>query len=297
MINRYRADLLDGKDAADPEFLPYLLVMTRATASGFSEAPWEAVETPIRKAELQSRIAVLLRARDYSLELSRQNPRLKRFASVVSHDLRNPLTVAKGRLELVQSECDSEQLDAVSKAHHRMQALIDDVLSLARSGRKVPELEVVELHAVAQAAWRYVRTDESTLSVASERSIHADRSRLQGVFENLMRNAVEHAGAEVAITVGDLPDGFYVEDDGAGLPQPNRPTSSRLAIQPMKQAQASAWVSSRRSLRRMGGTSVPPTAQRLVPDSRLLVSKSGDETSKSVNRHSHYSCPGRLLPG
>lgn len=225
-FNRYRTDLIENKDSAEPEFLPYLLVMTSSTANGFREVPWdvvdEAIQTPIRKTELQARIAVLLRARGYSLELSRQNQRLKNFADILVHDLRNPLSIAKGRLEMVQTEDDGDHLDTVSKAHNRMEVLIDDVLSLARGGRTVTEPEVVELQAIAQEAWRNVSTAQSTLSVTSERSIHADQSRLQQVLENLMRNAVEHAGADVEMTVGDLSDGFYVEDDGPGIPEAER---------------------------------------------------------------------------
>ncbi len=34
-----------------------------------------------------------------------------------------------------------------------------------------------------------------------------------------MRNAVEHGGEDVTVTVGELDDGFYVEDDGPGIPE------------------------------------------------------------------------------
>lgn len=225
-INRYHADLIDGKDAAEPEFLPYLLVMTNSSADGFSDAAREFVDdvvrTPIRKTELEARIAVLLRARGYSVELSRQNQRLKNFADMLSHDLRNPLNVAEGQLEAVQMNYDSDHLDTVSKAHNRMQVLIDNVLSLAREGKTLTELEVVELPIIVEQAWSNVKTTQSTLVVKSDRSIHADPSRLQQVFENLLRNAVEHAGTDVEITVGDLADGFYVEDDGPGIPEAAR---------------------------------------------------------------------------
>ncbi|MFB6175951.1 MAG: GAF domain-containing protein, partial [Halobaculum sp.] len=53
-------------------------------------------------------------------ELQRQNERLEEFASVVSHDLRNPLNVADGNVELAQEECDSEHLDTVARALDRM---------------------------------------------------------------------------------------------------------------------------------------------------------------------------------
>jgi signal transduction histidine kinase len=46
-----------------------------------------------------------------------------------------------------------------------------------------------------------------------------NRTRLRQLFENVVRNAVEHGGPDVTVRVGALPDenGFYVEDDGVPL--------------------------------------------------------------------------------
>ncbi|WP_168219897.1 HAMP domain-containing sensor histidine kinase [Salarchaeum sp. JOR-1] len=71
---------------------------------------------------------------------------------------------------------------------------------------------------MSEQAWEHVETKEATLRVDVTRSIRADRSRVTQLLENLFRNAVEHGGEDVVVTVGDLPDGFFIEDDGAGLP-------------------------------------------------------------------------------
>jgi PAS domain S-box-containing protein len=155
-------------------------------------------------------------------ELKRQNERLDAFASVVSHDLQGPLNVAAGRLELAGEECDSEHLDAVRDAHGRMEELIDDLLELARQGDPVGETESVDLGAVLPSCWETVATADATLRVETDRPIHADPNRLRQLFENLYRNAVEHGGSDVTVTVGELDDGFYVEDDGRGIPAEER---------------------------------------------------------------------------
>lgn len=154
--------------------------------------------------------------------LQRQNDRLKEFASVVSHDLRNPLSVAQGRLELVNAECDSEHIEDVARAHDRMDGLIDDLLTLARAGKSVGNLEVVDLANVTVECWENVATADATLRTDIEGEIHADRSRLKQVLGNLIRNAVEHGGEDVTVTVGTLDDGFYVADDGSGVPEAER---------------------------------------------------------------------------
>ena len=174
-------------------------------------------------------------------ELARQNERLEEFASVVSHDLRNPLNVAEGHVELLRQDCDSERLDAISGAHDRMNALIDDLLTLAREGSEVGTLEPVDLGACVDRCRRNVDTDGVTIRLRTERTIYADRSRLQQLLENLLHNAVEHGSTSnqptaddavehgsssdgTTITVGDLPDGFFVEDDGPGIPESERDT-------------------------------------------------------------------------
>lgn len=154
----------------------------------------------------------------YQIELERQIDRLDQFAGVVSHDLRNPLNVAQGRLELASEECESEDLDSAAQALERMETLIQDMLSLARAGESVGETEAVGLADLIDACWRNVETESAQLVTETDTVIRADETRLQQLFENLFRNAIEHGGAEVTITVGDLPSGFFVADDGLGIP-------------------------------------------------------------------------------
>lgn len=157
-------------------------------------------------------------------ELTKQNDRLEEFASIVTHDLRNPLGVASGHLELAATECDSEHIEHVERAHKRMEALIEDLLSLAREGETVTDVEQVSLNSLVNSCWENVETGEATLTTAIDRTVQADKSRLKQVFENLIRNAVEHGGENVSVTVGELDDGFYIADNGPGIPEPERET-------------------------------------------------------------------------
>ncbi|KDS90383.2 histidine kinase [Halorubrum saccharovorum] len=149
-----------------------------------------------------------------------RNDRLNEFADTVSHDLRNPLSVASGRLELAREEHDSEHLDAVASAHDRMETLIDGLLRLARSGKDIDELERVRLPDVLKTCWGNVATANAAIAIDIDQTIRADRSRLRQLLENLIRNSVEHGGENV--TVGRLNDGFYFEDDGPGIPAEDR---------------------------------------------------------------------------
>lgn len=160
----------------------------------------------------------------YRRELERQNDRLEQFASMVSHDLRNPLTVAQGRVTFLREEDDNEHLAATTRALDRMEVLIGDVLALARQGQPIAEREAVTLAVVARDAWEVVESGEATLSLEGDGTFLADATRLQQLLENLFRNAIEHGGDDVAIRVGVLDGntGFFVADDGTGIPVADR---------------------------------------------------------------------------
>ena len=182
--------------------------------------------------------------RERERRLTRQNARLEEFAAVVSHDLRNPLSVADGRLRLAREETDSEHLRVVSDAHDRMAELIDELLTLARDYDGEIDPASADLEALVRTCWSNVDTGRGRIAVRVDRQIRADETRLKRLLENLLRNSVEHgtAGSQappdepvehganspdaddstVTITVGELPDGFYVEDDGPGIPPEER---------------------------------------------------------------------------
>ena len=175
----------------------------------------------IRTGELRARTREL---KERERHLEQQNERLEEFANIVSHDLRNPLNVASGRLELAQEDCDSTHLAHIETAHDRMDALITDLLTLAQQGQTPPGRSSVRLADVVENCWKNVQTSDATISIETETTVSAEESRLRQLFENLIRNTVEHGGATVAITVGDLEDGFYFEDDGPGIAPDERGT-------------------------------------------------------------------------
>lgn len=180
--------------------------------------------------------------RERERQLRRQNERLDRFAGLVSHDLRNPINVVQGFVDLAEETGDPEAFDRIRSSTERMESLVDDMLALARHGQVVSDAEPVALERVAREAWSRVRTDDATLVVEADRTFEADPERLAALFENLYRNAVEHgaahdpdgaevtdadadadvdsevAGSGVTVRVTATERGFAVADDGRGLP-------------------------------------------------------------------------------
>jgi len=150
-------------------------------------------------------------------ELERRNERLDQFASIVSHDLRNPLNVIEGHVEL--AGLDDPHRTTIDRSIGRIRSLVDDVLELARQGRVVSDPVPIDLEVIARRAWASVETADATLSVDPSCRILADEDRLQRLLENLVRNAVQHGRPDVTVRIGATDCGFFVEDDGPGIPE------------------------------------------------------------------------------
>jgi PAS domain S-box-containing protein len=107
-------------------------------------------------------------------ELRRQKEQLEQFAQMLSHDIRNPLTVAQGRLEMI----DDKYADVLGSSLDRIQDITDDVLALVRTGSAVIEPETVTLSTIASKCWHQVETENGTLSVEDDIQFDADVHRL-----------------------------------------------------------------------------------------------------------------------
>jgi PAS domain S-box-containing protein len=177
----------------------------------------------------------------YERVLEHKNARLEEFARFVSHDVRSPLAVAAGWLERYRETGDDDHYRKVVEAHERIDQIIDDLLGLTSTDRASDSFESADVGDVARTAWQTVRAETATLTVEETATVVADRGLLTQAFENLFRNCVEHgstgprlqareSGAAdetdpdpeadaVTVEIGLLDDGFYVADDGPGVPE------------------------------------------------------------------------------
>jgi signal transduction histidine kinase len=123
---------------------------------------------------------------------------------------------------LARQDCASDHLDTVETALDRMSGIIDDTLALVKAGKQIERTDRLALSDVVRRSWRNVATEEAEIAVESGTTLVADEGRIRHLFENLFRNAVEHGDGDVTLRVGALEDGFYVEDDGPGIPDSER---------------------------------------------------------------------------
>ena len=194
----------------------------RVEVSPDRETHFEVRLTPFETGSTTDRVIGFSRdvtdRRERERALVRKNDRLERLTRIVGHDVRNPLNVAIGSLQLGREADDEEHFERVARALDRMDALLDDLLTVAQTGNRVGDCDPVDLAAACRECWESIETGDATLRTDGVPRVRAEGTCLGQLLDNLLRNAVRHGGPDVTITVGDVAGGFYVADDGPGFP-------------------------------------------------------------------------------
>ncbi|WP_170977329.1 PAS domain-containing protein [Halorussus salinisoli] len=195
----------------------------------FGGRNWRVWATPLRDADGDV-FAGLSFAQDITEQVEREQElelrteRLNQFASMLAHELRNPVTIGQIYSQQLPDDTDAEAVEYVTEAFDRIEDIIDVMLVLTRNHDAIGERAPVALNEEAQAAWADVDAPDAVLNIEIDQTIQADETYIRHLFRNLLENAVEHGGRDVTITVGELPTGFYVADDGVGIPPEERDT-------------------------------------------------------------------------
>lgn len=167
------------------------------------------------------------------------------LVAVVSHDLRNPMTVISMLCGMMQKAFSSEgphtsrristAIDTMQQAAGRMNTLLEDLLDTSKidAGRysiSPQRLEVVEMFEEAQSLLSPLALDkdiEISFHAEPQLTIHADPERLFQVLSNLVGNAIKFTPRSGKIGVVAMSAGdeivFSVRDTGEGIPQDQLP--------------------------------------------------------------------------
>ena len=209
-------------------------VVSRQTANGTRQFLLRAV--PAERVSKQYAFAIYsditsLKRREAELEQKIQQ--FEEFASVLTHDIRNPINIAEGTLEQIKTPENEDRVSRIENAHDRIKTLVDDTLVLTRESDAITDTASVPIETIVNGAWDVVETKEADLEVVDQFTLTCDRTRVSRLFENLFRNAIEHNDESVTIRVGihntmgtstreNTATAFYVADDGVGIPSDDR---------------------------------------------------------------------------
>jgi light-regulated signal transduction histidine kinase (bacteriophytochrome) len=171
-------------------------------------------------------------------ELRRSNEELRRFASVVSHDLQEPLRMVTSYMQLLKRDLgdtltadQAEFLNFAIDGGRRMSELIQDLLSYSRVSAVEPQRELVDFNEVLKDVQVHLRAsiEESgaTLVVSELPRMLADASQVRQLFQNLVSNAIKYRGDKPPVIriSARQEDGkwlFSVADNGLGIDAENQ---------------------------------------------------------------------------
>jgi two-component system, OmpR family, phosphate regulon sensor histidine kinase PhoR len=160
----------------------------------------------------------------------------REFVANVSHELRTPLAVFQGYIESLSDSPDmprkqqAEIFAILTRHSRRLNALVEDLLILARLESKPHELEIepIDVNAfLAETArdWKLAAEKKGVAvtvdAAGGMATLRADRLRLEQVFNNLMDNALKYTPEGGTITVGGASAGefteLWVKDTGSGI--------------------------------------------------------------------------------
>lgn len=160
---------------------------------------------------------------EYKRKLKKKNNKLDKFAKIISHDIRNPTSIAKGNLNLhINNHGSTDELDTTLKSIHRIENILEDVLYITKSNTDELNKQNITLKSIANECWKNLNVKNSELKINTDKIISQNKKLSSRLFENLFKNSIEHSGDNVRITIGGTKNGFYVEDNGTGIPKNKR---------------------------------------------------------------------------
>lgn len=187
----------------------------------------DRLDERVPESSADDEVALLSETMNAMLErLESADRSLRQFSADASHELRSPLASIRAAAEVLHRRSvvgDHLTADIVAEVD-RMDALIDNLLALARQDIRVPESHgVVDM---AELATNIATAEHCTISVDGAALVIGDPESLDRAILNLVTNAARYAAKEVRVTVAsrDAMVELVVDDDGPGIPESKRAT-------------------------------------------------------------------------
>jgi len=221
-------------------FLTAISRDTQHALMGYSTGAVDYIAKPYDPGSLRAKVSVFVELheknellRRQAEELERSNEELQQFAYIASHDLREPLRVMSGFLELLKDgyggtldDDAREYIAAALRSAGRMQGLIDALLQYSRVGSGAWSPEPTDMNMVmAQAIDNLgaaIEESEATIEYKDLPIVPANSSLMMQLMQNLIGNALKFSGDKTPLVqvTAAAEDGrwiFEVKDNGIGF--------------------------------------------------------------------------------
>ena len=171
------------------------------------------------------------KAKEYMINLEKMNKELDQFAYVVSHDLKAPLRAIANLSQWIEEDLGpsipediKKNMDTLRGRVHRMEALINGILSYSRSTRPKVEITSIDLEQLLKdiIAGLVVPAKFSVTIAHTMPVIHNNKVWIEQIFTNLISNAIKHndkieGKVEISYKDGGGYHQFAVTDNGPGI--------------------------------------------------------------------------------
>ncbi len=209
-----------------------------AKEAAFTEWDINALQTMADQVAIAIHTARLFDERTSLLrEMETKNAELEQFTYTVSHDLKSPLVTIRGYLGYLRSDAEKgdmtrfdRDLERVVKSTQTMQKLLQDLLELSRVGRVINPIEKISFGELAEETVNLIMSpgQQKKIPVYLQYpfpDVRADKTRMIGVLQNLIANAIKFMGKQESPHViigasGVDKNGypiFFVQDNGIGI--------------------------------------------------------------------------------
>lgn len=189
-----------------------LILLSMETVNGLHAADREALSRFGRV------IGRLLAMADERLDPGK---RTKAVIELVSHEIRNPLTTAMSSLQIARETGEASAFGRVERALEEIERTISTLTTLFIQDT-IGEPVQKRFDETALRAWEQTATPVANLELEEIGPIEADHDLLERLLVNVFRNAIQYSEGEVTVSVGALNNGFYIQDDGPGIPPEER---------------------------------------------------------------------------
>jgi signal transduction histidine kinase len=179
---------------------------------------------PVRDAD--DELGALARTLNEMLDrLDGSAARQRTFTADAAHELRSPLAAVRASIDVARAHPDAYSTAELAADLEgevlRMQALVDDLLLLARVGSAPVERTAIDLGRLAHDAVGAARkVDRIDVAMVGSGNALGEAAAVGRVVRNLVDNALRHASSRVVVTVAD--GSVTVEDDGSGVSETDR---------------------------------------------------------------------------
>jgi signal transduction histidine kinase len=189
------------------------------------KVPLMAVVFVVMVWQARARVGALRASQRHAAELNETLERQERFIHDASHELKTPVTIARGHLELLRSDAPHEIEIALDELR-RIDAILGQLLLLATAGQPdFLKLETIELDVFLEDVfmrWSDVAPRTWRLGSVVSCAVHADPERLRTALDALLDNAVKYSEENAVIELrarwtGRSQVAIEVEDEGIGI--------------------------------------------------------------------------------